>query len=98
MVTSSHVSFALSEKDEKRTSSGFSYSSSPKNIKKAISPRSPSCNSIHPPMCVCAPATHAGSFKCRFHRVKSHPPSPTKTALPHKAVLSTPPSSTVHAQ
>ncbi|CAA6659706.1 unnamed protein product [Spirodela intermedia] len=24
------------------------------------------------PKCVCAPATHAGSFKCRLHRVNSH--------------------------
>ncbi|CAL9150589.1 unnamed protein product [Musa hybrid cultivar] len=24
------------------------------------------------PKCVCAPTTHAGSFKCRLHRVSSH--------------------------
>ncbi|URE19809.1 hypothetical protein MUK42_03496 [Musa troglodytarum] len=25
------------------------------------------------PKCVCAPTTHAGSFKCRLHRVSSRP-------------------------
>ncbi|OEL15727.1 hypothetical protein BAE44_0023253 [Dichanthelium oligosanthes] len=57
------------------------------------------------PKCVCAPATHAGSFKCRLHRSSSHghtssPPSPaaaTTSAAPAPAVP--PPSSrTVAAQ
>ncbi|CAD5185642.1 unnamed protein product [Musa acuminata subsp. malaccensis] len=37
------------------------------------------------PKCVCAPATHAGSFKCRLHRASSHghsPPSPTSIRPP----------------
>uniref|UniRef100_M8C3E8 Uncharacterized protein n=1 Tax=Aegilops tauschii TaxID=37682 RepID=M8C3E8_AEGTA len=33
--------------------------------------------------CVCAPATHAGSFKCRFHRtnaVPRHSASPSSSS------------------
>ncbi|CAN6248466.1 unnamed protein product [Urochloa humidicola] len=56
------------------------------------------------PKCVCAPATHPGSFKCRLHRSSSHghghpttPPSPATSAAPPPAVP--PPSSrTVAAQ
>ncbi|CAA7404956.1 unnamed protein product [Spirodela intermedia] len=36
------------------------------------------------PKCVCAPATHAGSFKCRLHRVNSNGHS-TSSAPPPEA-------------
>ncbi|PKU71802.1 hypothetical protein MA16_Dca008331 [Dendrobium catenatum] len=43
--------------------------------------------------CVCAPATHAGSFKCRLHRVNSHghsapaaPRQPSATATANRTV------------
>ncbi|WOK96816.1 hypothetical protein Cni_G05524 [Canna indica] len=36
--------------------------------------------------CVCAPPTHAGSFKCRLHRVNSHGRSapPPLVSSPHQ--------------
>lgn len=60
------------------------------------------------PKCVCAPPTHAGSFKCRLHRTSSHggghgshpsssPPSPANAAPPHPAAPSSS-SRTVAAQ
>nr|CAE05359.3 OJ000315_02.4 [Oryza sativa Japonica Group] len=52
------------------------------------------------PKCVCAPATHAGSFKCRLHRSSSHghpSSSPTAAAAPAAAVQSSS-SRTVAAQ
>ncbi|KAL5208745.1 hypothetical protein ABZP36_033180 [Zizania latifolia] len=58
------------------------------------------------PKCVCAPATHAGSFKCRLHRTnsqgsdhphRSHPTSPAGgvSAAPQPSSAS---SRTVEAQ
>ncbi|KAG6470114.1 hypothetical protein ZIOFF_071168 [Zingiber officinale] len=41
--------------------------------------------------CVCAPTTHAGSFKCRLHRANFHghaPPSPTSIPPPRPPVNS----------
>uniref|UniRef100_K3Y991 Uncharacterized protein n=3 Tax=Setaria TaxID=4554 RepID=K3Y991_SETIT len=79
---------------------------SPKHMRRSWSSASSAHGHGHAPKCVCAPATHAGSFKCRLHRSSSHghghpasPPSPaaTTSAAPPPAV---PPSSsrTVAAQ
>ncbi|PVH35252.1 hypothetical protein PAHAL_7G135500 [Panicum hallii] len=81
---------------------------SPKHMRRSWSSASSAHGHAHgaAPKCVCAPATHAGSFKCRLHRASSHghpasPPSPaaaaTTSAAPPPAVP--PPSSrTVAAQ
>ncbi|MQL82498.1 hypothetical protein Taro_014971 [Colocasia esculenta] len=67
---------------------------SPKNSSKKTGfanpppPATPSCGDGHHhpggamPKCVCAPATHAGSFKCRLHRVNSHGHSATSAPAP----------------
>nr|CAB3486953.1 unnamed protein product [Digitaria exilis] len=78
---------------------------SPKHMRRSWSSISSAHGHGAAPKCVCAPATHAGSFKCRLHRTSSHghghpayPPSPAATsAAPPPAV---PPSSsrTVAAQ
>ncbi|CAL9067581.1 unnamed protein product [Musa banksii] len=68
---------------------------SPRGVRRALSSNSAACGqgaaggSI--PKCVCAPATHAGSFKCRLHRTNSHghsPPSPTSIPPPPAPVNS----------
>ncbi|XP_062223206.1 uncharacterized protein LOC133922063 [Phragmites australis] len=58
------------------------------------------------PKCVCAPATHAGSFKCRLHRTNSQghghphpsPPASPASAAPPQGVPSSASSHTVEAQ
>jgi len=73
---------------------------SPKHMRRSWSSASSAHGHTHghgaAPKCVCAPATHAGSFKCRLHRASSHghpasPPSPAAAAttsaaavLPHR--------------
>ncbi|RZR95600.1 hypothetical protein BHM03_00024453 [Ensete ventricosum] len=68
---------------------------SPRGVRRSFSSNSTACGqgaaagSI--PKCVCAPATHAGSFKCRLHRTNSHghsPPSPTSIPPPTAPVNS----------
>nr|CAD1836703.1 unnamed protein product [Ananas comosus var. bracteatus] len=64
--------------------------SSPRAFRRTLSSNSSACGdgaaaaAAAPPKCVCAPATHAGSFKCRLHRAASHhsPPSPVAAAAP----------------
>ncbi|MQL88161.1 hypothetical protein Taro_020717 [Colocasia esculenta] len=80
---------------------------SPQNsFKKGCSanpqPPSPSCTQGHDhpgggglPKCVCAPATHAGSFKCRLHRVNSHGHSTPTTPPSSSSAL---PTGTIEAQ
>ncbi|KAG6478109.1 hypothetical protein ZIOFF_061541 [Zingiber officinale] len=51
------------------------------------------------PKCVCAPATHAGSFKCRLHRTNSQGHSPrSPTTIPSPRPSGATPASTVEAQ
>ncbi|CAL9081860.1 unnamed protein product, partial [Musa textilis] len=68
---------------------------SPRGVRRSLSSNTAACGqgaaggSI--PKCVCAPATHAGSFKCRLHRTNSHghsPPSPTSIPPPPAPVNS----------
>ncbi|CAA7400658.1 unnamed protein product [Spirodela intermedia] len=47
------------------------------------------------PKCVCAPATHAGSFRCRLHRANSHSQSATPASSSSALATST---RTVEAQ
>ncbi|PKA60237.1 hypothetical protein AXF42_Ash008296 [Apostasia shenzhenica] len=49
------------------------------------------------PKCVCAPATHAGSFKCRLHRVNSHGRSTPAASLPEQPPVSASSTRTVEA-
>ncbi|KAF3323539.1 hypothetical protein FCM35_KLT12270 [Carex littledalei] len=52
-----------------------------------------------PPKCVCAPATHANSFKCRLHRTPPGPTSPTAHhSKPPPAVSNNTAHRTVEAQ
>ncbi|KAI0510596.1 hypothetical protein KFK09_011204 [Dendrobium nobile] len=70
---------------------------SPRNLGRSWTSSSVTCEhglaSSAPPKCVCAPATHAGSFKCRLHRVNSHghsapaaPRQPSATATANRTV------------
>ncbi|KAL6634247.1 hypothetical protein ACP70R_026918 [Stipagrostis hirtigluma subsp. patula] len=86
--------------------------SSPRTMRRSFS--SASSTGSHgggAPKCVCAPATHAGSFKCRLHRTNSqghghpHPSPPTSpaggaavSAAPQQGVPSSASSRTVEAQ
>ncbi|KAJ1279340.1 hypothetical protein BS78_04G148300 [Paspalum vaginatum] len=59
--------------------------SSPRTMRRSFSSAS-SGGSGGGAKCVCAPPTHAGSFKCRLHRTNSqghpHPSPPTSPAPP----------------
>ncbi|KAG8059082.1 hypothetical protein GUJ93_ZPchr0002g24384 [Zizania palustris] len=78
--------------------------SSPRTMRRSFSSAS-SGGGGGSPKCVCAPATHAGSFKCRLHRTnsqghdhphQSHPTSPAAvSAAPQPSSAS---SRTVEAQ
>ncbi|KAG0480811.1 hypothetical protein HPP92_011376 [Vanilla planifolia] len=67
---------------------------SPRSLRRTWSSSTAACAqaSPTPPKCVCAPATHAGSFKCRLHRVNSHGHSAPAAALPPQPAVSAPPS------
>lgn len=84
--------------------------SSPRTMRRSFSSAS-SGGSGGAAKCVCAPATHAGSFKCRLHRTNSqghghghpHPSPPTspaaaESAAPRQGVPSSAASRTVEAQ
>uniref|UniRef100_A0A1D1XQJ8 Aryl hydrocarbon receptor nuclear translocator n=1 Tax=Anthurium amnicola TaxID=1678845 RepID=A0A1D1XQJ8_9ARAE len=70
---------------------------SPKNSFKKTNqqPPTPSCGHGHHqmggavPKCVCAPPTHAGSFKCRLHRVNSQGHSAPSAPAPNAPASST---------
>ncbi|KAH0461738.1 hypothetical protein IEQ34_009313 [Dendrobium chrysotoxum] len=74
---------------------------SPRSMRRTWS--SNSAGSAHgtetapPPKCVCAPTTHAGSFKCRLHRVNSHGHSAPTVPLPQQPAVSTSSTRTVEA-
>ncbi|KAH7653742.1 hypothetical protein IHE45_19G099700 [Dioscorea alata] len=71
---------------------------SPKEMKRTWSTNSSSSCDHGAPKCVCAPATHAGSFKCRLHRTNSHSRSATSGAsLPPPPAVSTTSTRTVEA-
>ncbi|KAL6899852.1 hypothetical protein ACP4OV_006510 [Aristida adscensionis] len=84
--------------------------SSPRTMRRSFSSASSTGSHGGAPKCVCAPATHAGSFKCRLHRTNSqgghghpHPSPPTSpagsAAAPAQGVPSSAASSrTVEAQ
>ncbi|URE10785.1 hypothetical protein MUK42_23505 [Musa troglodytarum] len=72
---------------------------SPPGVRRTWSSNSSACGQGAVPKCVCAPATHAGSFKCRLHRTSSHghaPASPTSIPPPPRVNTSRAP--TVEAQ
>ncbi|TKW39455.1 hypothetical protein SEVIR_1G179900v4 [Setaria viridis] len=60
--------------------------SSPRTMRRSFSSASSGGHSHGGGKCVCAPPTHAGSFKCRLHRTNSqghghpHPSPPTSPA------------------
>ncbi|KMZ61798.1 hypothetical protein ZOSMA_4G00870 [Zostera marina] len=93
-----HVTINVTESNVKHDVS----SPSPKNIKNVSSPRSLSSSPRLSPMCVCAPATHAGSFKCRLHRVnslrESSVSSPRSPILHRQASLQEPSSNILKAK
>ncbi|KAG6470231.1 hypothetical protein ZIOFF_071293 [Zingiber officinale] len=65
----------------------------PRGARRTLSTNSSSaCGAMTTiPKCVCAPTTHAGSFKCRLHRANFHghaPPSPTSIPPPRPPVNS----------
>ncbi|XP_071678729.1 uncharacterized protein [Lolium perenne] len=70
--------------------------SSPRVMRRSFSSASSGSHGGGAGKCVCAPATHAGSFKCRFHRTNSqghghlHPSPPVS---PAGASASSPPES-----
>ncbi|ERN06399.1 hypothetical protein AMTRI_Chr06g191230 [Amborella trichopoda] len=57
-------SYVSSEESKDHTPKG--------TMKRTWSNDSLSGQSGAPRACVCAPTTHAGSFRCRLHRVNSH--------------------------
>ncbi|XP_042400329.1 uncharacterized protein LOC121990201 [Zingiber officinale] len=67
---------------------------SPRGARRTLSTNSSSsaCGAVTAiPKCLCAPTTHAGSFKCRLHRANSHghaPPSQTSIPPPRPPVNS----------
>ncbi|KAK1295478.1 hypothetical protein QJS10_CPA16g00741 [Acorus calamus] len=71
-----------------------------RSLRRTWSSTSDSCSSgTHAtPKCVCAPATHARSFKCRFHRANSHSQSAPTTPHPSQPAVSTASTRTVEAQ
>lgn len=105
------ISIAEKKKDKKKMASTYVAGGeeskkqqqvlSPRNLRRTWSSNSSaSCNNQgvgSPPKCVCAPATHARSFKCRLHRVNSegHSSSPP---LPQKLPVSNSSAHTVQAQ
>ncbi|KAK1281906.1 hypothetical protein QJS10_CPB22g00409 [Acorus calamus] len=73
--------------------------SSSRNLRRTWSSTSDPCSWAQTtPKCVCAPATHARSFKCRLHRVNSHGNSSPTSPLPPQPVVSTAPTRSVAAQ
>jgi hypothetical protein len=92
LMASNYVDTAVEEgRFHGRSTTPTGAAASPKTMRRSWSSAS-SGHSGHghghrAPKCVCAPATHAGSFKCRLHRTSSHghahpssPPSPATTA------------------
>ncbi|KAJ4762187.1 hypothetical protein LUZ62_072562 [Rhynchospora pubera] len=69
---------------------------SPRTMGRSWSSNSSTCSQGSAPKCVCAPATHANSFKCRLHRTPPGPTSPT--AKPPPAVSNNTAHRTVEAQ
>ncbi|KAG1370269.1 hypothetical protein COCNU_15G006350 [Cocos nucifera] len=72
---------------------------SPRTIRRTWSSNPSSCghgSATTVPKCVCAPATHARSFKCRLHRVNTQGHSQPSTPAP--AVSTTSSTWTVEAQ
>ncbi|KAJ4790847.1 hypothetical protein LUZ62_042093 [Rhynchospora pubera] len=69
---------------------------SPRTMGRSWSSNSSTCSQGSAPKCVCAPATHANSFKCRLHRTPPGQTSPT--AKPPPAVSNNTAHRTVEAQ
>ncbi|KAF8686691.1 hypothetical protein HU200_043524 [Digitaria exilis] len=83
--------------------------SSPRTMRRSFSSASSAGGHSHGggAKCVCAPPTHAGSFKCRLHRTNSQghghqhaspPTSPAGGAAPAQGIASSASSRTVEAQ
>ncbi|KAK8919252.1 hypothetical protein KSP39_PZI022117 [Platanthera zijinensis] len=70
---------------------GKNQTSSPRTLNGAWPATAPA------PRCVCAPATHAGSFKCRLHRVNSHGHSAPAVPIARQAPVSASTTRTVEA-
>ncbi|XP_066321745.1 uncharacterized protein [Miscanthus floridulus] len=91
------------------TPTGAAAALSPRNMRRSFSSASSGSHSHGGGgKCVCAPPTHAGSFKCRLHRTNSqghaHPSPPVSpaggasSAAPAQGVPSSASSRTVEAQ
>ncbi|PKA55289.1 hypothetical protein AXF42_Ash003926 [Apostasia shenzhenica] len=80
---------------------GHHQAPSPRSLGRSWSSSSSACGQgtagSTAPKCVCAPATHAGSFKCRLHRVNSHGHSAPTASLPQRPPVTASSTRTVEA-